>query len=99
VITLQDESEYRTDVITRIVRQEMSRFRSDLIGRLKADDDCGCKANQGCCGDKGCCQNKGGGCSDFFDPWDRWGIWIEYVESHKEPIVDFFKERGIELKL
>jgi hypothetical protein len=94
---MKSEMRLTKEGLSTVIREELSRLRRGIPAGPISEVGCGCEHDQGCCKDKGCCQNKGG-CSELFD-WvdDRIDILLEYVKSHKEPIVSFFKERGIQL--
>lgn len=95
--------------IANIVTEEFIRFKKNVGDRLGISvfDDDGCSSDKGCCKDKGCCTDKGcckdDGCCDClptaFQNSANIEIFNEYILSNKDPIIQFFKNKGIEIDI
>ena len=93
------------EFINSTITEQMTRVRRDVlgsIGRVMASD-CGCDFEYACCMEKGCCSEKGC-CNDKTIEIEdmiesRYDILRAYIRSNREPIVKYFRERGVSLKL
>lgn len=91
-----------TKAIEKIITEQITRLRNDFRPLVAGaprptTPGCGCEHDVGCCKDRGCCGDEGG-CGDIFSIFgDRLDIFKDYVESNKEPIKEFFKEKGVDL--
>jgi|UPI00058DB82F hypothetical protein len=102
----EDKMDARMEMAVRdIIREEFTRLRNSLTGvpgGLASDCGCfydqGCCRDQGCCNDKGCCGQKNLGKLDELTS-GRFDVLQEFILSNKEPIIKFFKERGVEVNL
>ncbi len=86
--------------VPRIIQQVASGIRHPYFYLGALDQGCcadqGCCRNYGCCRDQGCCVKQKGVMELIADrPADM----EAYIISHKEEVMQFFKERGVELKL
>jgi hypothetical protein len=95
---MKKEEQLTRATLSNVIREEFSRLTQESRKPSVETPGCGCELEKGCCQDRGCCNDKGG-CGDLFDKiGDRVDILMDYVESHKEPIIKFFKEKGVKLK-
>lgn len=87
-------------IIEQVIRELVPRLAQTVAGIAKYPEwrasDFGCCSDRGCCGDKGCCKDKGrldmilAGCPECMEG---------YIITHKEEVINFFKEKGVDLKL
>ena len=87
------------ETIVSTITEQMTRLRKDIlnsIGRV-TDSDCGCVETFGCCREKGCCGENSRDLDDMIE--DRYDILAAFIRSNREPIVKYFRERGVILKL
>ncbi|MGA7577207.1 MAG: hypothetical protein ACLQUW_06425 [Desulfobaccales bacterium] len=96
------DQEHLKRVVEQTITEELTRFKQDFLldlGRL-VGQLAGCDSQEGCCQQQGCCKQEGC-CSRTHDlpnlVGERMDILEEFILSHKEPIVKFFKARGVEL--
>jgi len=91
-------------LIRGVIREELVRLRKELAGAtlpgggLEAgcDANCGCFSQEGCCAQEGCC----GRTKDLDElVEDRLDLLADFIVSNKEPVVKFFKSRGVDLVL
>ena len=97
------DQEHLKRVVEETITEELTRFKQDFLkdlGRFVGHVAEGCQAQEGCCQQQGCCKQEGC-CSRSQELLEmvegRIDILEEFILSHKEPIVKFFKARGVEL--
>ncbi len=84
--------------VPRIIQQLAMGVRYPYLGALAQGccADKGCCRVQGCCGDQGCCVKQKGVMELIADHPARLEA---YIMSHKDEVMKFFKQRGVELNL
>ena len=91
-------------LVRGVIREELVRLRKELAGaalgggilQAGCDGDCGCFNQEGCCAQEGCC-GRTKDLEELVD--DRLDLLADFIVSHKQPVIKFFKEHGVDLVL